>query len=417
MATSNKLARLINKCRVCLNKDLKLVIDLGTTPPANAFLKKSHLKKVEKHFPLKVNFCKLCGQLQLTHSVSPDLLFNDYVYFSSTSPVFIKHFQDYAKQVFEDYKLTTNSLVVDIGSNDGILLKPFKELGVRILGVDPAKEIAKIATKNGLPTLPYFFDQKIARKILQKHGSAKVISGNNVFAHIPDSDTLLKSVNILLDKDGIFVVEFPYLIDFLQKNLFDTIYHEHVSYFSIRPLVKLFQRFKMEIIDVKKVSSHGGSVRVFVKKSKSTVPIQPSVAQFIKQELDLNLHKTSTYRNFAKQIKNNKKDLVNLLNNLKKEGKQIAGFGAPGKGNTLLNYFGIDTKHIDYIVDDSPAKQNLYTPGTHIPVVHPKILEQQKPDYLLILAWNFAEPIIERYKWFKQQGGRFIVPVPRPTII
>lgn len=403
-------------CRFCLNKKLTQIINLGNQPAANAFLKKGRLKLKEPSFPLKVNFCLKCGLLQLSHVVSPDYLFRNYVYVSSTSPVFVAHFERYAQSVFKKFKLNGNSLVVDIGSNDGVLLKPFKKLGMQVLGIDPAIKIAKEATKNGIPTLPEYFDQDLAVKIIKKYGLADVITANNVFAHIPDIDELILAVKKLLNKEGVFIIEAPYLVDFLQKNLFDTIYHEHVSYLSIKPLTILFKRFNMEVFDVQKTGSHGGSIRVFVKKAASSRKVKKTVMGFIKKEEVLGLRKIVTYRKFAKKIAQNKKDLKFLLKKLKSQGKTIVGYGAPAKGNTLLNYFRIGKDSLEYIVEDSQYKLGLYTPGMHIPVVEPGKIQQTKPDYVLILAWNFAEPIMKKLEHFKQSGGKFIVPVPAPKV-
>ena len=403
-------------CRFCKNRKLKKVIDLGIQPAANAFLYKEQLNGKENRFPLKVNFCSVCGQLQLTHVVSPDLLFRDYVYVSSTSPVFIAHFEKYSKSVYKKLKLNTNSFVIDIGSNDGILLKPFKALGVKILGVDPANKIAEEATKNGILTLPEYFDQQLVKKIIKKWGFADVITANNVFAHVPNIDELILAVRNLLKPEGVLVIEAPYLVDFLKKNLFDTIYHEHVSYLSVRPLVTLFQRFNMMVFDVEETDSHGGSIRVFIKKNESKRRIREIVEKFIKTEKSLGLGKIQTYQKFAKKIEQNKKDLKKLLKQLKSQGKSIIGHGAPAKGNTLLNYFNIGTQILDYIVEDSQYKQGLFTPGMHIPVVSPKEISKTNPDFIFILAWNFAKPIMKKLDQFKKDGGRFIVPVPAPKI-
>ena len=403
-------------CRFCKNRKLKKVIDLGIQPAANAFLYKEQLNGKENRFPLKVNFCSVCGQLQLTHVVSPDLLFRDYVYVSSTSPVFIAHFEKYSKSVYKKLKLNTNSFVIDIGSNDGILLKPFKALGVKILGVDPANKIAEEATKNGILTLPEYFDQQLVKKIIKKWGFADVITANNVFAHVPNIDELILAVRNLLKPEGVLVIEAPYLVDFLKKNLFDTIYHEHVSYLSVRPLVTLFQRFNMMVFDVEETDSHGGSIRVFIKKNESKRRIREIVEKFIKTEKSLGLGKIQTYQKFAKKIEQNKKDLKKLLKQLKSQGKSIIGYGAPAKGNTLLNYFNIGTQILDYIVEDSQYKQGLFTPGMHIPVVSPKEISKTNPDFIFILAWNFAKPIMKKLDQFKKDGGRFIVPVPAPKI-
>lgn len=414
---SNSLVKKYPHCRFCLHKKLIQVIDLGNQPAANAFLSKKQLKEKEFFFPLKVNFCPKCGQLQLTHVVSPDYLFRNYVYASSTSPVFIAHFEEYAKSVYEKIKLSDDSLVVDIGSNDGILLKPFRELRVKILGVDPARRIAEKATKNGIPTIQEYFDQALSKDIIKKWGFADVITANNVFAHVPFIDELILAVRSLLNTDGVLIIEAPYLVDFLQKNLFDTIYHEHVSYLSIRPLITLFKRFNMMVFDVEKTDSHGGSIRVFVKKNESKRKIEKSVDEFIKTEKRLGLANAQTYKKFAKKIDQNKEDLNALLKKLKSRGKTIIGYGAPAKGNTLLNYFDIGPEILDYIADDSSYKQGLFTPGMHIPVISSERIIQNKPDYILILAWNFAESIMKKLSDYKKNGGKFIIPVPNPVIV
>ncbi len=408
----------VSSCRICKSENLKRVLDLGSTPPANSFLNKSELNKKESFFPLQLYFCGKCKLLQLGHIVSPELLFKKYLYVSSTSPVFVKHFEEYASSVFKRFKLNKNSFVVDVGSNDGILLRPFKELGVKVLGVDPAEEIAKKATKEGLTTLPYFLNQKAAAEISQKYGNADVICANNVFAHVDNIDELTRAVKIILKPNGVFIIEAPYLIDFIEKNLFDLVYHEHLSYLAIKPLDFFFRKHGMKIFDVIRTSSHGGSIRIFVKKIGGKNPITPSVKKFINEEILKGLGKEKTYLDFAKKITKNKKDLLNLLKNIKSQKKVIIGYGAPAKGNTLLNYFGIDSQILDYIIDDSPLKQGLFTPGTHIPVFSSAKLNTGKvPDYIFILAWNFAQPIMEKLSSFSERGGKFIVPVPTPEII
>lgn len=402
---------------MCRGKKLKKIIKLSPTPPANAFLSKKELNKKEPFFALEVNFCQNCGQLQLTHVVSPELLFRNYVYTSSTSPVFVAHFNEYAKDLIKRFRLNEKSLVIDIGSNDGILLKPLKQTGIRVLGVDPAEIIAKRATLEGIKTLPYFLNTKVAKKIVKEYGPADVVSANNVFAHIHDLDEIVESVKILTKKDGIFVIEFPYLIDFIKKNYFDLIYHEHLSYLSIRPLFALLKRLGMEIFDAKKVSSHGGSLRVYIKKIGAKHRVKKTVQNFIDEEIKLGLSKINTYLKFAKKIEENKEKLIKLLKKLKSQGKTIVGYGAPAKGNTLLNFYKIGPKILDYIVDDSNYKQGLYTPGTHIPVVHFEKIAATKPDYIFILAWNFANPLMNKLLAFKKSGGRFIIPVPEAKII
>jgi len=409
---------------MCKGRRLKKVIRLSPTPPANAFLTKRALKTKESFFPLQVNFCLNCGQLQLTHVVSPELLFRNYVYVSSTSPVFISHFEEYAQDLIKRFDLNKKSLVIDIGSNDGILLKPLKKNGVQVIGVDPAVDIAKKTTKEGIKTFPNFLTTDIAKKITKEYGLTDVVCANNAFAHINNLDEIIKSVKILTKNDGVFVIEFPYLIDFIEKNYFDLIYHEHVSYLSLRSLYALFKRHNMEIFDAKKVNSHGGSMRVYVKKisakheqSSSANKVQPIIKKLIDNEKKLGLDNIKTYLRFAKKIENNKKKLTKLLKKLKSEGKTIVGYGAPAKGNTLLNYFKIGPDILDYIVDDSKYKQGLYTPGTHIPVVPFGMIAQTKPNYIFILAWNFAQPLMNKLADFKKSGGHFIIPVPEATIV
>lgn len=402
---------------MCKGKRLKKIISLSPTPPANAFLAKKDFKKKEPFFPLQVNFCLDCGQLQLTHIVSPELLFRDYVYVSSTSPVFVAHFEEYAEDLIKRFKLSRISLVIDIGSNDGILLKPLKKEGVKVLGIDPAVEIAKKATKNGIDTLPHFLNIKLAKTIVKNFGQADVISANNAFAHIHNLDEIIESVKILIKENGVFVIEFPYLVDFIEKNLFDTIYHEHLSYLSIRPLVALFKRFDMEIFDAKKVSSHGGSLRVYVKKVGAKHKVKKTVQGFINKEKEIGLSNINTYLEFAEKIEANKIKLTALLKKLKSQGNTIVGYGAPAKGNTLLNFYKIGPQILDYIVDDSEYKQGLYTPGTHIPVVRFNQIARTKPNYIFILAWNFANSLMNKLSDFKRNGGHFIVPIPEAKII
>ena len=413
----NYLIKKNENCRVCRTRRLEKVLDFGPTPLANAFLSKKMIDNEESFYPLQVFFCQNCTMLQLGHAVSSKLLFENYVYVSSTSPVFIKHFVDFADRIKTQFKLEKKSLIIDLGSNDGILLKPFKDLGNKVLGIEPASNIAKIARKKGVDTIDEFFNVPLAKKIKKKHGKAQIITATNVFAHIDDLDEVITGIKTMLDKNGVFIIEAPYLIDFIQKRYFDLVYHEHMSYWSIKSLQAIFKRFKMSIFDVQKVPVHGGSVRVFVKQNKGSHKIQKSVSKFLAQEKKMKLHKKATYLSYGEKILQNRVNLLSILTRLKNKGSRIIGYGAPAKGNTLLNYFKIGPDILDYIVDDSVFKQGLFTPGTHIPVHSPKILSKSKVDYILILAWNFADPIMKNYSWFKKKGGRFLIPVPIPRII
>jgi len=404
-------------CRVCTKKALKKVLTLGPTPLANAFLTNKQINEGEKFYPLDVYFCTKCGFLQLGHVVSPRTLFGDYLYVSSTSKVFIKHFEQFAEKVFQRLNLSLDSFVIDIGSNDGILLKPFKELGTKVLGIEPADNIAKIAKSEGIDTVSEYFNKKLAHAIVKKYGKADVVTATNVFAHIDNLDEVIEGLKILLQDNGVFIIEAPYLIDLLQKRYFDLVYHEHLSYWSVDSLRTLFNRFGMTVFHVEKVPVHGGSIRVFIKRGKGKYAIEKSVKQFLQKEKSQKLHILQTYQIFAKKIIANRLQLLKLLTKIKLQGKTIAGYGAPAKATTLMHYFKIGSDFVDYIVDDSPYKQNLYAPGTHIPVVSAKTLKINPPDYLLILAWNFAESIMKTHQWYKEKGNKFILPVPRPRIV
>ena len=336
---------------------------------------------------------------------------------SSTSKLFIKHFEQYAEKVYERLKLNSHSLVIDIGSNDGILLKPFKKLGTKVLGIEPAENIAKIARAEDIDTISEYFSKKLAHFVVKKYGKADIITANNVFAHIDDLDEVIEGLKILLKDNGVFIMEAPYLIDFLQKRYFDLVYHEHLSYWSVGALQTLFKRFNMTVFFVEKVAVHGGSIRVFVKKEEGHFPVDKSVKQFLLKESKMKLKDITTYLNFAQKVYENKVKLLLLLEKLKSKGKTIAAYGAPAKGNTLLNFFSIGTETLDFVVDDSKFKQGLFTPGKHIPVVPSQQLYEKKPDYVLILAWNFADSIMDMHKNYRKDGGRFIIPVPKPRIV
>jgi SAM-dependent methyltransferase len=393
---------------------LQKVLDLGKQPLANAFLKEANLKK-EKQYPLCVMRCtnSACGFLQLRHVVDPDTLFGDYVYVSSTSPVFVQHFEEYAASMNKRLGLS-GAFTLDIGSNDGVLVKPLKELGAKALGIDPARAIAKKATAEGFETIVGYFDEKFAQDLAKKRGKAKLITANNVFAHIDDLAEVVRGVRALLSKDGLFVIEAQYVVDFLEKNLFDMTYHEHVSYLGVRPLQAFFKKFGLQIVDVEHVDTHGGSVRIMVAHDDSAFKEQSIVKKMIRDE---EKRVVPLCKKFAKAVVANKKVLRTMLAKFKQQGKKIAAYGAPAKGNTLLNYMQLGRESLEYIVEDNPLKLGLVSPGMHIPVVSNSVLKTSPPDYLLILAWNFAQPIIEKNKEFASRGGKFIVPMPKPTIV
>ncbi len=400
-------------CRICDSRSLEMVVSFGKTPLANAFLRKDQLTDPEEKFPLDLFLCHDCGHLQLLEVVNPEILFRNYVYVSSTSPSFVEHFRQYASDLIERYGLKASSLIVEIGSNDGILLKPFKAQGMRVIGVDPATGIARTATASGIETLPVFFTPGIAGEIAARHGKASVVVANNVFAHADDLHSILDGVKQLLSPDGIFVFEVSYLLDVYEKTLFDMTYHEHVSYHSVKPLQVLFQRHGMEFVEALRVPTHGGSLRGIVQLQNGPHPKRPSVDALLRAEEDAGLAKAGTFRRFGENIHRLRDELKALLANLKSQGKRIAGFGAPAKLTTLMHHFQIGPEIIEFVVDDSPLKQNLYTPGYHIPVFPVSRMYESRPDHVLILAWNFAGSIIKNHQSFLAQGGHFIVPLPQ----
>jgi SAM-dependent methyltransferase len=348
--------------------------------------------------------------------VDPRILFEDYVYVSGTSPVFVDHFRRYAADVMERLGINREDLVVDIGSNDGTLLRFFQAAGCRVLGIDPAKAIARTASESGIETLADFFTPALARDIRRSRGPARVITANNVFAHVDDLRGVLDGVRALLSADGVFIFEVSYLVDVYEKTLFDTIYHEHLSYHSVRPLVKFFAANGMELIDVARVPSHGGSLRGFAQPAGAARHVQRSVQELLELESSLRLELPATFKSFAENLDKLKQDLRRLLTRLKGEGATIAGFGAPAKATTLLHHFQLGNDILDFIVDDSPLKQGLFTPGQHIPVLSPAVLDERHPDYLLVLAWNFAQPIMATHSNYTSGGGHFVVPLPELAV-
>jgi len=393
---------------------LELVLGLTPTPPANAFVTEEQINEHQETFPLDVFFCEDCAHVQLLDVVDPAHLFENYVYVSGTSPVFVKHFEGYANTVAERYiGETANKLVVDIGSNDGTLLGKFKDLGLMVLGIDPARDIAAEASASGIETKTAFFTSMLAEEIRQSHGPAKVICANNVYAHADDLIDITRGIRALLAPDGVFVFEVSYLVDVFEKTLFDTIYHEHVAYHSVRPLKRFFAEQGMELIAADRISSHGGSLRGVVQLAGGPYNIEPSVNELILLEEGLGLNKTETLRQFAAKIDACKSQLIFLLEELKASGKTVAAFGAPAKATTLMYHFGIGPDIIDFIVDDSPLKQNMYSPGMHIPVLPSAAIYEKEPDAVVILAWNFAEPIMKNHAAYLEQGGEFLVPLPR----
>nr|WP_256367238.1 class I SAM-dependent methyltransferase [Magnetospirillum sp. UT-4] len=415
--SGNAACRRRTDCRLCGSEALSMVFALEPTPPANAFVTEAMKGRPQQSFPLDVFYCECCGHLQLLDVVDPRELFEDYVYVSGTSPVFVKHFEDYAAEVIDRFRPEPGGLVVDIGSNDGTLLSFFRRAGFRVLGIDPAREIAARATEAGIETRCGFFTAGVASTIRAERGPAAVVTANNVFAHIDDLGGVADGVRDLLAPAGVFVFEVSYLADVIEKTLFDTIYHEHLDYHAVRPLVGFLERHGLELIEAMRVPSHGGSLRAVAQLKGGDRPVGASVAEALAVEVAMGLERADTYRAFAGHINDLKNELAGLLLALKAEGKRIAGFGAPAKATTLMHHFGLGADFIDFIIDDSPLKQGLYTPGLHIPVLSSAAIAEHRPDYLLVLAWNFAPSIIAKNSAFRDVGGRFIVPLPKLEVV
>lgn len=406
-------------CRICASSNLYDFLFLGDLPIPNGFIKKEDLNKKEERYPLDVTFCKDCCLVQLRYIVNPKIMFDNYLYIPSSSRTRIDHFKQMVQEVVDTMNLNESSFAVDIGSNDGSLLNCFKNLGIPVLGVDPAKNLVKVARLNGIETVCGYYNSFLAKKILEKHSTASVIFATNVVAHIGNLYNFFKAVDMLLDKKGIFVCQFPYILDLIEQNQFDTIYHEHLSYFGLKPLLRLAEKLPIEIYKIKRNSLDGGSVRVYWKKKNNhSLKIeQDEIDILLKQEQQKGLYSKKTYDQFAKRVEKLKKITKQKLLNLKKIKKSIVGYGAAAKGNILLNYFGIDTDILDYVVDSTPYKQGLYMSGSHIPIFDESRIYQTNPDYILILAWNFKDEIMLKNKNFMTAGGKFIVPVPRFQII
>jgi novobiocin biosynthesis protein NovU/D-mycarose 3-C-methyltransferase len=402
-------------CHICQNKKLRKFLSLGPIPLANSFLQQDELSVPELYYPLDVCFCSNCGLVQLGQVIAPEILFKDYAYLTGTSEPMKAHFARLAESTIQRFSLPRGSLVLDIGSNDGTLLENFQRHNMRVLGIEPAVNVAKLASLRGIETLNDFFGERTAQKVCARKGQASLILATNVFAHVADLEGFLRGVNHLLDSDGVFVIEVPYLLDMLERLEFDTIYHEHLRYFAVRPLIALLAKLDIGVVEIERVSVHGGSLRVYAKKS--THPLSSSVAELLDLEAKAKLSSLGTYQRFAQDVSRIREELLSLLESLKNQGAKIAGYGAPAKGNTLLNYCKIGTDILGYVTDTTPFKQGRYTPGTHIPIFPDSHFHEFPPDYALLLAWNYADEILQKEERYRRAGGKFIIPIPKPQIV
>ena len=406
-------------CRFCGNQLKHTLADLGMSPIANDYLNAEQLNRAEKFYPLHAYVCDKCLLVQLDQFESPDHIFGDgdYAYFSSYSDSWLRHAKAYTDLMVERFKFNSNHQVIEIASNDGYLLQYFHEKGIPVLGVEPDANTAKVAAEKGIPSWVKFFGVETAKELVASGKTANLLLGNNVLAHVPDVNDFVAGMKIVLKPNGILTMEFPHLLQLMQQNQFDTIYHEHFSYFSFLTVEKIFAAHGLSLFDVEELPTHGGSLRIYGKHNDAVEPtLSDRVAQLKAKEIKAGLQELETYLKFGEQVKETKRKLLSFLIEAKAQGKAIAAYGAPAKGNTLLNYCGVGTDFIDYTVDRSPYKQGTFLPGTHIPVMHPDKISETKPDYLLILPWNLKEEIMTQMAFIAEWGGKFVVPIPEVQV-
>ena len=402
------------RCRSCGGASLELILSLGETPLANALLTAEQRSEPEARFPLDLVYCPDCALVQITETVPPEQLFSHYLYLSSFSDTMLQSAEEVANRLTDRRHLGPASLVVELASNDGYLLQYYKRRQVPVLGIEPAANIAKVAEEKGIPTLVRFFGEEVARELRDQGKTADVIHANNVLAHVADLNGFVAGIALLLKDQGVAVIEVPHVKALVEHLEFDTIYHEHLCYYSLTALQPLFQRHGLTIVDVERLPIHGGSLRFYASKSGTA---SEAVTRLKAEETEAGIASFEFYRDFGQKVAGLRERLRTLLQSLKKEKKRIAAYGASAKGSTLLNYFGIDGETLDFVVDRSTVKQGLYTPGTHLQILPPEALVERRPDYVLLLSWNFADEILAQQAAYRKQGGRFIVPIPDVKVV
>jgi 2-polyprenyl-3-methyl-5-hydroxy-6-metoxy-1,4-benzoquinol methylase len=404
-------------CRFC-GGELVPSVDLGMSPLCESFLSSDQLNSMEAFYPLAAYVCRDCLLVQLQEYVAPEHIFSEYAYFSAFSDSWLDHARRYVERVTERFGLGPSSRVIELGSNDGYLLQFFVEKGIPVLGIDPAANIAEAAEQRGVSTLVKFFGVETARELAEKGLQADLVLGNNVLAQVTDLNSFVKGISIILKPNAVCTIEFPHLLETIAGNQFDQIYHEHFSYFSISTIEKIFLAHGMRIFDAERLSTHGGSVRIYAcHMDDATHLTEPSVSSLVRREREAGLHRLETYSDFADRVRTTKRKLLSFLIEAKNRGRSIAGYGAPGKGNTLLNYCGIRTDFLDYTVDRNPYKHGKFLPGTHIPIFPPDKIAETKPDYVLILPWNLKDEIMSQLAYIRDWGSRFVIPIPEVSVI
>jgi SAM-dependent methyltransferase len=405
-------------CRFCGARLRHTFVDLGMSPLCQTHIAPGELNRMEPFYPLHALVCDGCFLVQLEEYVSPPELFTEYAYFSSYSDSWVEHAGRYAEAMIRRLDLDAQSRVVELASNDGYLLQHFARAGIPVLGVEPAANVAKVAVHKGIPTLVRFFGRDAAREIAEEVGRADLLLGNNVLAHVPRLNDFVAGMKILLKPGGVITMEFPHLERLMEGNQFDTIYHEHFSYFSFFTVEKVFAAHGLTLFDVDELPTHGGSLRIYARHAENrALPVSAAVEALRRRELEAGVTRLETYASFAEQVKETKRGILEFLIRAKRAGKRLAGYGAPGKGNTLLNYCGIRTDFLDYTVDRSPYKQGKFTPGTRIPILHPDKIAQTRPDYVFILPWNLKDEIVRQMAHVRDWGGKFVVPIPTVSVI
>jgi len=418
MDSSINEARPTPKCRFCASPLKVTFVDLGMSPLCQTHIEPDELNAMERFYPLHAWVCGNCFLVQLEEYVSPDEIFSDYDYFSSYSDSWVEHGRRYTEMVTQRFGLGEKSLVMEIASNDGYLLQHFVAKKIPCLGIEPAANVAKVAIERGVPTTVRFFGCQSATEIAAEFGRPHLLAGANVLAHVPDINDFVGGMKILLAPGGVITIEFPHLLKLMDENQFDTIYHEHFSYLSLYSVEKVFAHHGLRLFDVDQIPTHGGSLRVYgCHADDATHPTLPAVDSLRDEEISRGLTSLETYQGFEARVKDTKRKLLKFLIEARAAGKTVVGYGAPGKGNTLLNYCGIRTDFLDYTVDRSPHKQGRYTPGTHIPILAPERIRETKPDYVLILPWNLKKEITAQHAYIKEWGGRFVVPIPTVTVL